>query len=307
MAGTGQIILAEDYNEIYRTIRNVMSTGVSTYGYGQYINSSEVPLGAQVTKLQWDNLRYDIINARVHQTGDVPTITEVQITDPIRYGSNHPNFQYKVLADQSSTDRFSLGLGQFVVESGVSQTRLTSWGSEVSCEVTVTFSTVDQARFFFNSGGKIRFNSTRTGGSTTNQNSTWTNLLNSIGSVDFGGNTTGVNFYQLTSSYQNFKTQQLNSVYSSVAYGNNSFFIQAKCNVSDNSAGTARIVYFKVIWRDLYTDPGTPPPPSDAVDGTLTLTVSEVRAQADSILPSSVGQSFTITRPTYSVTSITGS
>lgn len=306
MAGTGQIILAEDYNDIHRTIRDVMFTGVSTFGYGQYINSSTVSLGSQVTKLQWDNLRYDIINARVHQTGAVPIITEIQTTDPIRYGSSQPNFQYKTLALLAGTDRFALGVGQFVVESGASQTRLTAWGSQVSCEVTVTFSTADQARFFFNSGGKIRFNSSRTGGSNTSQNTTWTNFLNGVGSVEFGGNTAGVNFYSLTNSYQNFKSQQYSSIYASVAYGNNSVVFQAGSNVANNSAGTARIITFNVIWRDIYTDPGLPAP-GDSVDGTLSLSVTQIRAQADSILPIEAQESFSITPPSFSITPIAGS
>lgn len=306
MAGVGQIILAEDYNEIHRIIRNVMSTGVATFGYGQFISSSEIPTNTTVTKLQWDNLRFDIINAVVHQTGAVPNIIEIQRTDPIRYGTNQPNFQYKTIANQASNNRFLLGLGQFVVESGTTQTRTTPWSSEVSCELTVTFGTSDQARYFFNSGGKIRFNSTRSGGTSTAQNTNWTNFLSSVGSVDFGGQTTGINFYNLNLNYQNFKSQQYSGLYSSVAYGNNSYLIQAKCNVSDNSAGTARIITFRIIWRDVYVDPG-PPAPGDSIDGTLTLTVSEIRAQASSILPTSAGRSFTITRPTYSVTSITGS
>lgn len=306
MAGTGQIILAEDYNDIHRVIKNVMFTGVSTFGYGQYINSSEVALGSQVTKLQWDNLRYDITNARVHQTGVVPIIKEIQTIDPIRHGSNEPNFQYKTIALSAQTDRFALGAGQFVVESGISQTRLTAWGSQVSCEVTVTFSTSDQARFFFNSGSKIRFNSSRTGGAGTSQNATWTNFLNGVGSVEFGGNTAGTNFYNLTNVYQNFKAQQYSSLYASVAYGNNSVVFQVRSNVANNSAGTARIVTFNIIWRDVYVDPGLPPP-GDSVDGTLTLSVSEIRAQADSILPIEAAQNFGITRPSYSITPIAGS
>jgi hypothetical protein len=46
--------------------------------------------------------------------------------------------------------------------------------------------------------------------------------------------------------------------------------------------GTANIVNFRITWLDAYTDPvpggGTPAiPPGDLVDGTLTLTVDQVR------------------------------
>lgn len=310
MAGVGQIISAVDYNTIQNKISRIMGVGVSTEGYGQSVASSQiVPDGItgilpNVLKSQWDALRFDIVNAIVHQTGSTPTITTVQTTDPIRYGPTHPNFQYNTLADQAIAQRFALGTGQFIVEQPVAQVsnmyvqRTSAWSSSVSCDLTVTFSTVDRARFFFNSGGKIRLSSNRTGGSTTAQNTAWTNLLNAVGTVDFGGNSPAVNFYSLTNSLQTYYQSS-----SSSPYAGNQIRMQARCNVSNNSAGTANILYFRVTWTDSYTDPYPFPPPSDSVDGTLSLTVNEVRA-AGSLLPSG---SFTITGPSYSITAISGS
>lgn len=298
MAGVGEIIAATDYNTIRSKIALVMSTGAGTYGYGQTINSSEVAVDERVTKLQWDNLRYDIVNAIIHQTGTTPTITTVSTTDPIRYGASHPNYQYNTLAEQAKTFRFDIGSGQFSVVTGASTNYTSAWSSSLNTEATVTFGTVDSARFFFNSGGKIRFVAARTGGSATNQNSAWTNLLTAAGSVDFGGNSPTVNFYTLTNSYQTFYTSSSSSPYSA-----NSYALQAKCNVADNSGGTANIVYFRIVLTDNYTDPGTPPAPDDSVDGTLSLTIYELKA-AGPTLPTG---SFSITSPSYSLSAFTGS
>jgi hypothetical protein len=299
MAAVGTIISNEDYNAIRNKIIPIMGTGVSTSGYGQTTLSTSVASSQQITKVQWDNLRFDIVNALVHQTGALPSITEVQTTDAIRYGANFPNFQYNTLAEQAVSNKFNLGDGQFAIASKTSQTRISSWSSSVSCTLTVSFGTVDQARFFFNSGSKIRFRSSRTGGSSTSQNTSWSNLLDSVGNFDFGGNVPSLNFYSLTSSDQ--------TIYNSVAsspYASNTYRIQARCNVSDNSAGTANIVYFTITWLDPYVDPGTPAP-GDSVDGTLSLIIEEVKAEG-SLLPPGTG-SFSITSPTYSISSITGS
>jgi len=303
MAGTGEIISNEDYNAIQRKIEPVMFTGVSTSGYGQnkfssqVIPDSETGLKPQITKAQWDNLRFDIINARVHQTGTIPTITEISTTDPIRYGATAPNFQYNTLTDLAVASKFELGAGQFSTIVKDTKTRTPGWSTSLTCNLTVAFGTVDQARFFFNSGGKVRLIANRTGGSGVAQNTAWTNLLDAAGSRDFGGNTAGVNFYSLTGAYQ--------TIFSSTAtspYASNIYKIEAYCNVSNNSAGTANIVYFRITFTDGYQDPGTPAP-GDLVDGTLLVSVTEIKASGV-LFPSGT---FTVASPIYSLTSISGS
>jgi hypothetical protein len=172
------------------------------------------------------------------------------------------------------------------------------------CEVTATFANADLCRWFFNSGGQIRIQSSRTGGDSTAQNNDWSNLTTSAGMQAFGSQTpsagfspmNGQNFYKLTNSYQNFYTLS-----SSAPYSANSYNLDARCDVADNSAGTATTVFIRVRFVDNYTDPGAPGP-DDIIDGTLTVTVTEKRATG-SLVPSGT---FTITRPTYSITAIGG-
>jgi hypothetical protein len=111
-AGAGQFIEASDYNSIRAKIAEVMAVGSASYGYGQNLISDTVeyapPIGIptetpeqkakrRITKAQWDALRFDLINARVHQLDTVPVLTEVSTTDPIRYGASHPNSQYNTI------------------------------------------------------------------------------------------------------------------------------------------------------------------------------------------------------------------
>ena len=304
-AGTGSRIEAVDYNTIRTKIIAIMGTaangGTGQNGYGQTILSSAVSAGNNVTKAQWDLLRYDIINARIHQDGLTPTIVSATQGQPIRYGTGHPNNQYNTQADTAVTNKWIIGPGQFVIDAGTSATRSTSWNSSLSATLTVTFNTADQARYFFNSGSKIRLTSSRTGGTGSPQNASWSSILDCAGTIAFGGNTAGLNFYNLTSSYQTFFTYT-----SSSPYTGNQYTIQVLSNIADNSNGGATVLTFRINYVDSYTytgSGGTTFP--DNVDGTLTLTIDELRASG-TLQPLGTG-AFVITRPNYSISGITGS
>jgi uncharacterized protein (DUF1330 family) len=271
-----------------------MGTGSGQSGYGQTLLSSAVAFGNTVTKAQWDNLRFDIFNARLHQDGLSPTIVNAVSGQPVRYGAGHPNNQYNTQADTAIANKFNIGTGQFVIESATSATRSTAWNSNLTATVTVTFSTADQARYFFNSGSKIRCASSRTGGTASPQNSSWSNILDTAGTVAFGGNTAVLNFYNLTNSYQTFF-----NLSSSAPYSANQYRIEVVSNIADNTIGGATTLTFRVTYTDSYSSS------PDTVDGTLTLTVDELRASG-TLQPLGTGP-FVITRPGYSISGISGS
>ena len=293
-AGTGLIIEAVDYNTIRTKIIGIMGTGAGQSGYGQTLLSSSVAFGNTVTKAQWDNLRFDIFNARLHQDGLAPTIITATSGEPVRYGAGHPNNQYNTQADTAISNKFNIGTGQFVIESATSSTRTTAWNSSLTATVTVTFGTADQARHFFNSGSKIRCASSRTGGTASPQNSSWSNILDTASTVAFGGNTSGLNFYNLTNSYQTFF-----NLSSSAPYTVNQYRIEVVCDLANNTIGGATTLTFRVTYTDAYSNS------TDNVNGTLTLTVDELRASGV-LLPLGTGP-FVLTRPSYSISGISGS
>jgi hypothetical protein len=270
--GVGQLIEADDYNTIRNKIVNVIGTGAGNSGYGQTAQSSLVTQGATVTANQWNSLKWDIFNALLHQDGVTPTIVSATAENVIKYGAGEPNFQYTTLTDRAIDNRFNLGTGQFAIEAGIVASQAVSFSVQARVTITVNFNTADQARYFFNSGGSIRFTSTRTGGANTSQNTAWTNLLSSVGTRSFDGNSSGVNFYTLTNVEQVWFNQQPSGI-----YGVNEYKISVSCNQSNNTTGGATQLFFKVEWIDRYTDPG-PPLPNDVVDGTLSLIVDQVKA-----------------------------
>ena len=301
------IISVPDYNNIRNIINPVLSTGSGTAGYGQTALSTATVIGDSVSKTQWDNLRFDIVNAIVHQSGALPSIVTINEGDVISYGAAQPNFQYLTLANQANTNRFDLGAGQYATETKGSSSYSTTWQNSVTASFTVTFTDGNAARYFFNSGGKIRFQSSFTPRVSTSQNNAWQTLASNMGTVSFGGNAPATNFYSLTSSAQTFYS------ISSSTYTNNNITIRASCNVPSNASGGATVITFTVIWTDGYVDPdvlaGYPAnfnPPDGTVQGTLGLTITQLRATG-ALYPGLAANSFSIDTPIYGTISISGS
>ena len=296
-----------DYNNIRTKIVDILGPGTGPKGYGQTVIGAAVSQGEQISKVQWDDLRNMLRSIRIHQDGGEPVLPLVTALSVIEKGITFPNNGFDDAIEAASLNRFNLGVDQSVITARPGTSRTGSWVSQSYCELTVTFGSANQARYFFNSGGKIRISSTRTGGTTSPQNTSWTTLLDTVGLPSFGANTPGgATFYSLTNAYQTFFQQGSTSSYSS-----NNFQLQAKSNVADNVGGTATVVYIKVIWNDAYVDPDTLNPdypnpvtihpPGDAIDGTLTVSVDELKA-AGLLVPTGT---FTITSPTYSISAIT--
>jgi hypothetical protein len=314
---SGTQIKAVDYNTIRNKIVSILSTGTGQRGYGQPIHSVPVNPGTQITAEQWDALRFDISNAKLHQDGVLPPVINVDRGEVIGFGASNPNNNYDVIAEEAILSKFNIATTQAILSTKASRTFTGTWSTRLQTELTVTFnggytvtnrdltsftaSGADHARHFFNSGGKIRFASSRTGGTNTPQNNAWTNLLSSIGTQEFGAITPAItNFYTLTNSYQTFYL-----LASSSPYANNFYRLEARCNNTgaNNATGTANIITFRITWQDNYIDPG-PPAPGDSVNGTFELIVSEFKA-AGILLQ---GGLFSIASPdSYSISAISSS
>jgi len=309
------IITQAEYNNIRNKVIGVLGTGSGNSGYGQPLNSSAVALGTRVTINEYANLRFDIINAWVHQAGSAPSAVAVTVSDTIRFSAvDAPVTTYDTLANTLIANRFNLGAGQSAVAVPASSPRSRTWTgtggdywtSSISCTVDVQWPSSNQARFFFNSGGQIRITSTRSGGSLgTSQNTSWTNILSSAGTQSFGGNNPGTgtspmdgqNWYRLTNSFQQYYT-----LAGSSPYGSNSYRLSSRVtDTADNSSGAAASSQFLVQFVDNYVDPGNSglgdtPDTIDAVDGTFSVAVSLVFATGV-LVPSGFGN-FTVTQPT---------
>ncbi len=236
-------------------------------------------------------------------------------------GSSDPYTQFSVFATDLQNNRFTTSTGQLTTLAKGSATRTASWGggnNTVSCKVTCTWSSANRCRAFFNTGGEIRFNSTKTTAAATAQNTAWSNLLNGVGTKAFGAQTpnttligtSGQNYYTLSNSYQNWY-----SVTDSAPYGANQYRIQARTlngGITNNNNGDSQGIDFLVIFTDAYVDPdtlaapGSNPasnPPGDSVDGTLSVNVSIVKC-VTVLYPEEGSNRYDIEEPTITITGV---
>lgn len=289
-------INALDYNNLKNRVEQLLGTGAGTFGYGQSVQSSSIFSGNIIRASQWDDLRNDISSIIIHLNGITPTIRDIAIGDVIDDTSADPKIQYANLLTVAESNRFDLAPDQSEITVIDTKTETDPWSSAASLNVSAQFNNANEARFFFNSGGKIQIQSSRSGGSLTSQNSTWTSTLDSAGILSFGANTNpNVNFYTLTDEYQTYA-----EVTSSVPYSTNIYRLLARCDVEDNSTGTATRVDIRVVLGDGYEDDFASPAPGDSVDGDLEISVIEQKASGN-LQPSG---SFSITSPSYTVPNI---
>ena len=299
----GTNVFAAQYVAIQNKAESIIGTGSGTLGYGQTVQSSDVFTGNTITKAQWDLIKFDIINIKFHQDGNVPPVVTVNVGDPIGFGPSSPNTNYDIILEDAIAKRFLIAGSQSITSAKASETYSSPWSTQAQATLTVTFADADQGRYFFNSGGKIRFVTSLVGAVSTAQVNAWVNFLNSVGTQSFGADTDpSVNYYTLTNSYQTYYQNFLSSSYSA-----NSYKLEARTNVANNSSGTATQLELRVTLLDSYVDPdvvhGASFPPADVVNGTLTIAVSELKASGQ-LQPSGT---FSITSPSYSLSSITAS
>lgn len=312
-----------DYNDIRAKLANVIETGSGTSGWGQImVASTDVDESKKVSVNEWGRMRYDIINAYKHIYGTTPTAVSPAEGNTVRYSNTFgPNTTTDAPVTQFDTYANTIIANRFTVHSSQSATYSwptasttwpgpygSIWNTKIQCVVTVSWPTAAAARHFFNSGGLIRFSSSRSGGSAIGQNTSWTSILSAAGMQSFGGNTPsagvspqdGGNYYRCTSTYQTWY-----STSGSSPYGANVYRISARTpGIANNTTGTAATVEFLVEWIDNYVDPGPEPspPPGDQVDGTMSLSVSHLYATGV-LEPPGTGN-FTVTQPSISIGTI---
>jgi hypothetical protein len=262
----GDLIQDVDYNTIRNDIIAVLGSGSGTFGYGQdsKIQSSAVADGQTVTAAQYQNLRFDIFNCLLHQTGNNPSISTVNPTNVITFGAGQPINGYATLTATARTNRFNLGSGrsQTVEDVGDTSSGDRSWTRNANVVITYTWPSSNAARWFFNAGGRILVETNFDPAVTTQQTTNWQTILGASLQQGFGGqfpNTgftplNGTNYYRCTNQFQTYYTK-----FGTGKYSANTYRLQARTNVANNSAGTATQLLIRVLLTDDYVDPGDNP------------------------------------------------
>lgn len=227
---SGSIILATDY-ESFRGVNGpnqafpndssaqtkvaaLIGVGYGSRGYGQ--TSTLLPgvsSGGEITANNWNTLRNVMSTLNTH-TGSGLTLQPVVAVDQLITAENGSGTRKNIAALISSLDanRLDAAASEMNLTQVLTSTRTSNWSSTIYHEFYVNFGSEDNARYFFNSGGEVRFIAARTGGTATAVNTAISTMLNDMGTIKFGASSTSytggggtaanIGYYGLTDSYQ---------------------------------------------------------------------------------------------------------
>lgn len=273
----GTKITAANYNDLQKTVADLLGAGFGGLGYGQDLVSAPLSVGEVVTAQDMNLLRDDINRIHVHQTGSLSTLAEISPDEKIGANDIAGNVDKGFNQFVSVVNILEANAGvvdgtQVTLETATTSTRFAAWNGKVVHSFTASFDDSDHRRAFFNAGGEIHMSATIEGDNTP-KGQDWNTILTNMGTIKFKANTTEktgsagllnpIGNYDLTVSYQKIFERRGQADY----YAENRFFIYAK-EISSSA------IQFSIEFED--NDEGDPND-DELVRGTLTSVVKQLR------------------------------
>ena len=270
MATQGSKVSQSDYNSFYTLVNDVLGPGSGQRGYGQSLiaTTTSVSTSSKITQAHWANLRLDVLRIAAHQglsenagwasgnTTSIPLLP--QITSTKKISADVVNKYVDAINVLSLTSNvYKLAVGQYSDELLTQSIRTTQWNSIIRHYFTINFSSANNARYFFNSGGSIRITPSFIKNSSTSINNDWENLINGVGTLVFNYNNTTLNgstevssigFYELNTTPTQIYTRTGGT--QNATYAVNDYTVRVYCNVSNNANGGASTVSFECEFKD---------------------------------------------------------
>lgn len=263
-----------------RRVAALIGVGFGQRGYG--VTSTTLPSvtgnTSIVTATVWNNLRsaMDVIN--IH-TGSGLTLQPVLTRGNLIVANDGRPGLVNVsnLINTLDTNRFNVAVGQSSTTEMLVSTRTVAWTNSIFHEFTVIFGVEDQARYFFNSGGRVQLVANRTGGTPGGVNSVLTTMLTAMGQVRFGavnttytgtgGTASSLGYYNLTATYQTVFTATGSGAFPTISYS----VLARRENFIGQNGGNGSLLRFRAFFdiSDYI---------AEIADGTLTSTISSIRS-----------------------------
>jgi len=268
-------------------IAALIGVGYACRGYG--LTTTVLPAvttGSVVTAAQWNDL-YAAMSTINTYTGSALVLPDnvtagtsvIQAEDG---SSGRPNLP--TLVSTLDSNRLTAAVSQVTTTSELTSVLSTSWTVSVTHQFTMTFASVDQARYFFNTGGQMYASASRIGGSATDINMSMTDLLTQMGTIKVGAKTTtytgsggtvaSVGYYGLSSSgFTQLFTHTGSGFPPPYSYSNISYTLSAMVNTDTTNGGNGNIVTFKSVFAAA----------AGTLDGTLTSTIQQLKSDTISV------------------------
>jgi len=192
---TGDTILDDEYN-IFATgnaagtgdngtanLNTLWGTGVTDSGYGE-TGISAVAAGGSITATQWDTLVNRMEAIAAHQGASVSTINAGDTISALA--------QLQTDVNTIWAGRLNAAASGTPITSGGASATSTEWagsGGAQSIATTqrVAFASAAAARYWFNAGGLVTWTYTRSGGTSNDKNTEWTDLCTNMGTITLSG------------------------------------------------------------------------------------------------------------------------
>ena len=301
---SGGLIQAGDYNgfvgntapssayasslEATDKVAALIGVGYGDRGYGQTsTNVAPTSTGVAVSAGQWNNLLNVMSTLNTHQGSGLTLQPTVASGGTILYQSSIPTNIATL-----DTNRLLANVTQMTVSSALTSSISTPWSGTITHVFTVDFGTENAARYFFNSGGQIRWSGSNTGGSTGSA-AAWAALLTAMGTIKMDADSTtytgsggtitnNIGYYGLTGSLvQTFIHYGSGPTYSGIYYS-----IQVSCgNYVGTNGGNGSLINCTVTFSDASGGYGR-------VNGTTTSAINQYKA----------GGVLTIANPVFTTT-----
>ncbi len=179
----GSLIVATDYNGFVSTnganVNGIWSTGAATAGYGETALST-VSTGATISATEWSTLNSKVSAMASHQGTTITSRTNPVVGDTIAILAN---MNTDITNITSARGNAAASGAQTTTFSGTtSKTSNTGSGSTawtITFTHTITWASANAARYFFNAGGRIKWETSKT--STGNlADAEWNDLANTL-------------------------------------------------------------------------------------------------------------------------------
>lgn len=282
----GQNIAASDYNGLTggqaptvafassaaatQKVSALLGVGFGDRGYGQTTPAlSALASGNAITAAKWADLRTAIANMASHQgtaTTLLPPASEFVAGKAVKAEvSATSSYDFATMIANIDSNRLNTnsGASMTLTSNALTITRASNWGggnNGITAVATVSFTSENAARYFFNSGGEIRFAISHPSGSTQDNN--WNSSLASVGTVAFkahsttrtgsaGSPSSGIGYYELTTTDQTILSGNIGSG----AYSTNSISVSARAaSITGANGAKGSSIIFTITLSDSHSN-----------------------------------------------------
>tara|TARA_B100000900_G_scaffold331814_1_gene292574 strand:- start:2207 stop:3112 length:906 start_codon:yes stop_codon:yes gene_type:complete len=205
---SGDTILDDHYNDFATSVNALWGTGSSDSGYGESTTVSSVSAGATITAAQWTTLLARMNSIASHQGTSITSIS-----NPSTGGTISAFTALSTNIAAINTARLTPAARQSV--SNTNRDNTNTFTGTLTFTHKWAWGSTNQARYFFNAGGRLSISGTQSGHGSDSKGNEWANLLTAAGTYQVtaqasgksGGsgspatNETNKGYYDLTSSY----------------------------------------------------------------------------------------------------------